>query len=152
MFISPTTKNHEPKIGIEVTRFLHAAYPVCNHFQDDGINTQKKTTQKKRTVKLRFPCIAAKNTRTTLTRRRIYFGQTPPPSLLASVMKISRLSGVTLTSKLPGGNLTSRTNAGFCFISYARHTSLTARENCCWSFDRGGKAGVPRLRTREKHQ
>ena len=49
---------------------------------------------------------------------------------LTPVMNISLLSGVTLTSKVPGGSLRSRMNAGFCFISYARHTSLTARVNC----------------------
>ena len=45
------------------------------------------------------------------------------------VMKTSLLSGVTLTSKLPGGSLTSSTKAGFCFISYARQTSFTALVN-----------------------
>lgn len=61
-------------------------------------------------------------------------GHGPPPPkamvcvpILTSTMKISRLSGVTLTSKLSGGNLTSSTKAGLCFISYVRHTSFTAR-------------------------
>lgn len=52
------------------------------------------------------------------------------PAELTPVMNISLLSGVTLTSNVPGGSLRSRMYAGFCFISYARHTSLIARVNC----------------------
>jgi hypothetical protein len=48
----------------------------------------------------------------------------------SAASRISRLSGVTLTSNAPGASRRSSTSAGLCFASYDRHTSPHARASC----------------------